>query len=195
MLRQSNKAGFFEALKDSTKPISMDKLTEILSSTIKHDEVNKVITFLAMLLTYTEEDQINISFTAESSTGKSYIPLELSWYFPKADVIEYSYVSPTAFYHEYGILIPDPSDTRENVEPEKRRKIHHIDLHRKILIFIDQPHDLLLQRLRPLLSHDRKVIVSKITDSRAKFGLRTKTVKIEGYPTVLFCTAKFSMED
>lgn len=186
---------FFEALKDSRKPISIDELTEILNSTIKRDEANKVITFLAMLLTYTEEDQINVSFTAESSTGKSYIPLELAWYFPKADVVEYSYVSPTAFYHEYGILIPDPSDTREDVEPEKRRKINYIDLHRKILIFLDQPHDVLLQRLRPLLSHDRKILISKITDHREKSGLRTKTVKIEGYPTVLFCTAKFSMED
>jgi hypothetical protein len=34
-----------------------------------------------------------------------------------------------------------------------------------------------------------------ITDHREKSGLRTKTVKIEGFPTVLFCTAKFSMED
>lgn len=186
---------FFQKRKESIRPLSVDELSEILSSTIKHDEANKVITFLAMLLTYTEEDQINIMFNAESSTGKSYIPLELAWYFPKADVIEYSYVSPTAFYHEYGVLIPDPNDTREDVEPEKRRKINYIDLHRKILIFIDQPHDMLLQRLRPLLSHDRKVLISKITDQHKTHGLRTKTVKIEGYPTVLFCTAKFSMED
>jgi hypothetical protein len=147
-----------------------------------------------MLLTYTDADQINISFTAESSTGKSYIPLELAWYFPKEDIIEYSYVSPTAFFHEYGTLIPDPSDTR-TVEDEARRKIVKIDLSQKILIFVDQPHDMLLQRLRPLLSHDRKTLVSKITDHSMKGGLRTKTAVIEGFPTVIFCTAKFSMED
>ena len=181
-------------LQEVKRPCTLEEVAGILDSTIKRDTSNKIITFLSMLLTYTEEDQFNVSFTAESSTGKSYIPLELVWYFPSEDVIEYSYVSPQAFYHEHGTLLPDPTDKRE-VEPEKRRKIKHIDLHRKILVFIDQPHDVLLQRLRPLLSHDRKTLVSKITDQRKTAGLVTKTVIIEGYPTVLFCTAKFSMED
>jgi hypothetical protein len=179
---------------DVTRPVNLGEISLILDSTIRHDERNKLITFLGMLLTYTEEDQINISFTAESSSGKSYIPLELAWYFPRQDILEYSYVSPTAFFHEYGVLIPDPTD-KNPVEDEKKRKIIVIDLHQKILIFIDQPHDMLLQRLRPLLSHDRKNLIAKITDRREKAGLRTKSVLIEGFPTVLFCTAKFSMED
>jgi Zn ribbon nucleic-acid-binding protein len=180
-------------LKDLVKPITLNEIKEILNSTIKHDERNKLITFSAMLLTYTKEDQINLSFNAESSTGKSYIPLELAWYFPKHDVLEYGYVSPTAFFHEYGTLLPDPTDNR-NIEDEKKRKIILIDLSKKILIFMDQPHDMLLQRLRPLLSHDRKVISHKITDRRKMAGLATKTVLIRGYCTVIFCTAKFSME-
>jgi len=183
-----------EKLKDMTRETTLEEISEILNSTIRHDERNKLITFLSMLLTYTDEDQINVSFTAESSAGKSYIPLELAWYFPKHDVIEYSYVSPTAFFHEYGVMMPDPSDKRD-VEDKEKRKIIIIDLFQKILIFIDQPHDMLLQRLRPLLSHDRKKLISKITDRRERSGLRTKTVLIEGYPTVLFCSAKFSMED
>ena len=181
-------------LKELTEPVTLEKISEILNSTIKHDERNKLITFLVMLLTYTEEDQINLSFTAESSTGKSYIPLELAWYFPKADVLEYGYVSPTAFFHEYGTLMTDPTDTR-NIEDKDKQKIIYINLHQKILIFMDQPHDQLLQRLRPLLSHDRKTITHKITDRRKIGGLKTKTVFIEGYPTVIFCTAKFSMAD
>ena len=175
------------------KPISIEEVSDILETTIKHDRLNKAITFLSMLLTYTEEDQINLSYSAESSTGKSYIPLELAWYFPSEDVIEYSYVSPTAFYHEYGRLIDDPTDF--TADPEKRRKIREIDLHKKVLIFIDQPHDQLLQRLRPLLSHDRKTLVHKITNRSERRGLRTETVMIIGYPTVLFCSSSFSMED
>jgi len=181
-------------IENLTKTVTLEEISKILNSTIKHDERNKLTTFLAMLLTYTEEDQINISFTAESSTGKSYIPLELAWYFPRKDVIEYSYVSPTAFYHEYGEVMTDPDDTR-NIEEKKKHKIKIIDLHQKVLIFIDQPHDQLLQRLRPLLSHDRKTLVSKITDRKLRSGLRTKTILIKGFPTVLFCTSKFSMED
>jgi len=178
-------------LANGQKPISTAELAEILDSTIKHDSNNKIITFLTMLLTYTEEDQINISFAAESSTGKSYIPLELAWYFP--NVVEYCYVSPTAFFHDYGNLITDPADKR-NIPDEKKHKIIEIDLHQKILIFMDQPHDMLLQRLRPLLSHDRKELTLKITD-RKKSALRTKVVHILGYPTVIFCTAKFEMAE
>jgi hypothetical protein len=181
-------------LKDLERPISIDELLEILGTTVKHDDENKAITFLANLLTYTEEDQINIGFLAESSTGKSYIPLELSWYFPKEDVIKLGYASPTAFFHDWGIQLPDPNDKRD-VEDKDKRKITHIDLHQKILIFLDQPHDQLLQRLRSLLSHDEKQIIVKIADRREKSGLRTKTMIIEGYPTVLFCTAKFTMQE
>jgi hypothetical protein len=181
-------------MEELDKPISVDGLIEILGSTIRHDDVNKVIAFLTMLLTYTEEDQINIGFLAESSTGKSYIPLELSWYFPKEDVLKLGYASPASFFHDWGLPLPDPNDKRD-VEDNEKRKIIHIDLHQKILIFLDQPHDQLLQRLRSLLSHDEKEIVVKIADRSQKSGLRTKTVVIEGYPTVLFCTAKFSMQD
>jgi len=189
-----NKDDLYKICREATRPVGLDEIAEILDSTIRHDRRNKLITFLSMVLTYTAEDQINVSFTAESSSGKSYIPLELAWYFPKKDVIEYSYVSPTAFFHEYGTMRSDPTDTG-TIDEEKKRKIIQIDLHQKILLFIDQPHDLLLQRLRPLLSHDRKTLVAKITDRRKIGGLATKTILIEGFPTVLFCSAKFSMED
>ncbi len=192
-LKTPEKTKLENDLKDLIKPVTLDEIKDVLNSTIKHDERNKLVTFLTMLLTYTKEDQINLSFTAESSTGKSYIPLELAWYFPKHDVLEYGYVSPTAFFHEYGTLLPDPTDNR-NIDDEKKRKIVLIDLSKKILIFMDQPHDMLLQRLRPLLSHDRKVISHKITDRRKMAGLSTKTVLIRGYCTVIFCTAKFTME-
>ncbi len=182
------------SLKEQIKPLSIDELTEILGSTVRHDDVNKAITFLTMLLTYTEEDQINLGFLAESSTGKSYIPLELSWYFPKEDVLKTGYASPTAFFHDWGALLTDPSDKRD-VEEDKKRKVTHIDLHQKILIFLDQPHDQLLQRLRSLLSHDEKQIIVKIADRSQKSGLRTKNIALDGYPTVLFCTAKFTMQD
>lgn len=184
-------------LKYKNQVITKHKLLQILSSTIKHDTRNKLITFLVMLLTFTEEDQINLAFLAESSSGKSYIPLELAWYFKdnaRDDrVLELGYVSPTAFFHDFGEWKVDPNDTRD-VEEEKKHKIIEIDLHQKILIFIDQPHDMLLQRLRPLLSHDRKNITAKITDRKEKGGLRTKTVHIRGFPTVIFCSSNFSIK-
>ena len=87
-------------LKDLNKPLTVDDLRGILGLTIKHDNDNKVITLLCMALTYTEEDQTNLGFLAESSTGKSYIPLELSWYFPAEDLIKLGYASPQTFFYE-----------------------------------------------------------------------------------------------
>ena len=164
-------------LKDLQREITLKELDEILDSTVKYDSPNKKITFLMMLLNYTESNQTNLAFNAESSTGKSYIPIELSWFFPQNDVREIAYSSPTSFFHDHGVWL-------------KEEKQIVINLHQKILLFLDQPHDQLLQRLRPLLSHDKKELIYKITDRRQKSGLRTKNVKVIGYPSVIFCSAK-----
>ena len=82
--------------------LTVQELLNILGTTIKHDNVNKLITFLAMLCTYTEDSQFNVSFRAPSSTGKSYIPLEIASYFPEEDLRIIAYSSPTAFYHDTG---------------------------------------------------------------------------------------------
>jgi hypothetical protein len=54
-----------------------------------------------MLLAQTNEDQLNIGFQAESSAGKSYIPIEVASYFQKAE-IEISHSKPSSFYHDGG---------------------------------------------------------------------------------------------
>lgn len=164
---------------DSTKfkPLSANDLSEILGLTIKKDEENKIVTFLCELSAYTENAQFNISYNAPSSTGKSYIPTEIAKLFPKEDVMEIGYCSPTAFFHDVGT-------------PDKDKKGHiTVDLSRKIMIFLDQPHTQLLERLRPLLSHDNKKISIKITDKSQRQGLRTKNVTLIGFPAVIFCTA------
>jgi hypothetical protein len=217
-------------MSEADKKLSVNDVIDILGSTVKHDDQNKAICFLSMLLTYTEEDQINIGFLAESSSGKSYIPLELSAYFPKEDVLALGYATPRCFFHDYGTLMlkhgipvnfdlkPNKAAIKEDLEIEKgdvskeevelayKREMRRwrellkgsyylVDLHQKILIFLDMPHDELLQRLRSLLSHDQKEITSLITDKKDKGGLRTKKVVIRGFPTVIFCSAKFSLAD
>jgi len=176
------KKQFLASMRDLMKEVSLDEIDEILSATIKHDRTSKLITFLSMVLTYTEEDQQTVTFKSESSRGKSYIPLEIAQYFPQDDIQTIAYASPAAFFHQHGLWI-------------KETKTVWIDLERKILIFLDQPHDLLLQRLRPLLSHDQKELNYKITDKTQKKGLKTKNILINGYPTVIFCTAKQNIDE
>lgn len=165
-----------------TKPLTINELLEILGLTVKHDNINKIITFLCMLTAYTEESQFNVSFRAPSATGKSYIPIELAQYFPKEDIRMYAGASPTSFFHEVG-----------NWDDEKKAIV--VDLEKKILIFLDQPHDQLLQKLRPLLSHDQKELVYKITDKKERKGLRTKTVIVRGFPSVIFCTGSLKIDE
>ncbi len=164
------------------KPLTSQDLVEMLGLTIKQDEENKVVTFLCELSAYTDSAQFNISFNAPSSTGKSYIPTEIARLFPAEDVLELAYCSPTAFFHDVG-------------EWDKEAGRYIVDLSRRILIFLDQPHTLLLQHLRPVLSHDKKEISLKITDKTQKFGLKTKNVLLKGYPAVIFCTAGLKIDE
>ncbi|OGN26033.1 MAG: hypothetical protein A2925_04875 [Candidatus Yanofskybacteria bacterium RIFCSPLOWO2_01_FULL_44_22] len=163
-------------------PITSEQLIETLGLTIKYDAENKLTTFLCELSAYTENAQFNISYNAPSSTGKSYIPTEIARLFPQDDVMEIAYCSPTAFFHDAG-------------EYNKEKNTYLVDLSHKILIFLDQPHNELLARLRPLLSHDKKEIILKITDKSQKFGLKTKNVLLRGYPSVIFCTAGLKIDE
>jgi hypothetical protein len=161
--------------------ITIGELNEVLGQSVKFDNENKLITFFAQLSAFTEEDQFNVSFNAPSSTGKSYIPLEIASLFPREDLMELGYCSPQSFFH----------DAEENKETGEFVK----DLSRKIIIFIDQPNPELLSRLRPILSHDRKETITKITDKKEKKGMRTKTIKIIGYPSVIHCSAGLRVDE
>lgn len=165
----------------SFKTLYSDDIAKILSLTIKEDNDNKIITFLAYILTYTDSAQMNIGFYGPSAGGKSHTAIEVSNFFPE-DLLKLASASPTAFFHEDGI---------ENKETNTKV----LDLSRKIIIFLDMPNSMLLERLRPLLSHDEKIIKLKITDKNKGGGNRTKTVEIIGFPTVVFCSANFKIDE
>lgn len=164
------------------KPLMSEDLIKILGNTIKKDDENKIIAFLSELAAYTDNSQFNIIFNAPSSAGKSYIATEIARLFPPADIKEIAYCSPTAFFHDEGTY-------------SKQLEGYVVNLARKIIIFLDQPHQQLLERLRPLLSHDKKEIRLKITDKGQKHGLRTKNIVLLGYPSVIFCTANLQTDE
>lgn len=163
-------------------PLKWDDIVQILDLTIKHDNMNKLLVFLAMLSAFSENSQINVLLNAPSSSGKSYIPLEIAKLFPEESMMKIMYASQTAFFHENG-------------EYDKEKNEKHIRLDRKIIIFIDQPRSDLLARLRPLLSHDEKVMTCKITDKSGQWGNKTKNIVIHGYPMAIFCTASSGLDE
>ncbi len=180
----------FAVLRSGPKPIDVSTFEEIttkelaavLNQTIKQDNENKLVTFLCMLSAFTEDSQLNVSFNAPSSTGKTYIPIQVAQYFPEADVREYGGASPTAFFHD-------------NVIYDKDRNCYITDLERKILIFLEQPHTKLQENLRPLLSHDKKEIPYKITDKDKKGSNRAKNIVIRGFPATIFCSAGMRLNE
>ena len=173
-----------ELTPELTRELTYKEIAVILSTSIKKDYAPKIITFSAMLLAQTNEDQLTLGFQSESSAGKSYIPLEVCLYFPKNEVDEIASASPTAFYHD-----------SVNSTWDAEKKLITCNLENKILIFMDMQHFQLMEKLRPMLSHDRKELKYKITDKSAKHGIKTKNVIIRGFPTVCFCSTSVSPDE
>jgi hypothetical protein len=173
------------------------EVCDVFSSVIKRDLVTTAITFLGLVLTYTDRNQVVICYKADSSTGKSYIPLELVSIFPDqgTDILKLAGASPTSFIHE-----ANAEPIYEEGIDDKGKVVRHlkhlvVNLERKILIFKDQPDYRLLAKLRSFLSKDEREAIFKITDRTKSGKNRTKTVVLRGYPTVLYCSAKLLGED
>lgn len=166
----------------SLPEMSIDELAAVLSLTIRQDFENKVMTFLAMLTAYTESDQLNLSFNGPSSSGKSYIALQVAQYFPRADIKSYGHVSPTGFF--YGAAKKDKTTGRQIV-----------DLERKILIFTEQPHAKLQENLRAFLSHDEKEISYVSTNKDTKGANRADERFLRGYSVAIFCSSAMRIDE
>ncbi len=177
------------------KELHSADVIRILGSTVKRDDANKVLAFLAFITVYTDDAQFNLTFQAPSASGKSYIALEAAQYFPKSDVMKLAYSSPQAFFHEQGqpVYSKEPVKGKDGKMPTPDATL--VNLEGKIIIFVDQPHAQVLERLRPILSHDEKEIHLQITDKQKGGGQRTKKIIVRGYPVVVFCTACLSFDE
>lgn len=168
-------------LDKAPREITLDEVADVLSLTIKDDNSNKKVVFLAMLSAYTERSQINVSLNAPSATGKTYLASEVAKLFPKEDKVERSGASPTSFFYGEGVQ-------------DKARKAKIVSLERKILIFYEQPNPALQERLRPLLSHDDKELVHSLTN-RNKGTNRAEDIIIRGFAATIFCSANMRLDE
>ena len=168
---------------NSFEEMPIEKLEKILGMTIKYDNINKIVLFLAMLTTYTEEDQLNVFLNARSSSGKSYIVQEVAKLFPEEDILDFCKVTPKAFfYNEENMFINDDGEKCLN-------------LSRKILIFYDQMDPQLQMNLRSLLSHDKKKLPYMNTNKGRNGANVAETVYILGFPSTFFCSANMQMDE
>lgn len=186
-----------ESLTELSRETDVYEICDIFGTVIKRDLSTTAITFLGLVLTYTDRNQVVICYKADSSTGKSYIPIELVLLFPDqaTDVLKLAGASPTSFIHEANAEPVYEEGIDDKGKPVKHLKHLVVNLERKILIFKDQPDYRLLAKLRSFLSKDEKEAIFKITDRTKSGKNRTKTVVLRGYPTVLYCSAKLTGED
>jgi len=196
-LAQANRREFLDTLSDLNRETDIYEVCDVFGSVIKRDVPTTAISFLGLVLTYTDRNQVVICYKADSSTGKSYIPIELVLLFPdqKEDVLKLAGASPTSFIHEANAEPEYEESLDDKGKPVKHLKLLRVDLERKILIFKDQPDYRLLAKLRSFLSKDEREAIFKITDRTKSGKNRTKTVVLRGYPTVLYCSAKLTGED
>lgn len=162
--------------------MSLDELADILSLTIKHDYLSKTITFLGMLSAYTYDSQLNISFNAPSSSGKTYITSEVAKLFPAEDKIEISGASPTALFYQQG-------------EIDKDSGARILNLENKMLIFYELPDQRVQERLRAIASHDNRVQTHFYTNKTKNGTNKTDKIQIVGFPAMVFCSASLRINE
>ena len=76
-----------------------------------------------------------------------------------------------------------------------RNSYRLVDISHKILLFLESPHPDLLNKIKMILSHDREMIMFKITDRNLKGQLETITIVIKGFPAVFICSTRKETEE
>ncbi len=164
------------------KDITLQDVVNTLEPIIKHDNDNKLVTFLCMLSAYTDSSQMNVSFNSPTSTGKSYTAIQIASLFPDADKIKLSGASPTSFFHGEGIY-------------DKERNAKIVSLERKILLLYEQPNPELQAKLRAVLSHDERELHYRITNKDKKGANRAELIIVRGFPATVFCSAGLRLDE
>jgi len=168
----------------------LDFIDRALEKTIKYDKMHRRLVFLGMLSTY-GSNPLNVALKAEPTTGKSWIMTQTATFFPEEDVMKYCDASPTAFYWKFGKMIckdhGEKCSSKIKCTAEKYKKL---SFRHKILMFLDQPNDVLLQHMKPLLSHDEKILIRLATDPNKRGHNKASEVHLEGWPALCYASCQ-----
>ncbi len=180
-------------------PDPLPVILAYLGHYVREDEVTGLAVFLAGLSAYV--DPLNLALLGPKSVGKTYTAIMALSLLPEEDVWWLGGMSPTALVHERGRL---EDSSGQPVDPALLRELRRrskeayyevvaglrtvVDLDGKVLLFLEPPHLETFNRLKPLLSHDRREIVWKFADRPRGGSLRTQTVVLRGWPVAIFCS-------
>lgn len=145
------------------------------------DIVYRKAVYLTCISTLTHE-AINLAPLGRASIGKSFGSTKMTAYIPDDYVLSLGGLSPNALIHDHSAY-------------DKKNAVYVVDLTKKIILFLDTPHPDTLNRLKPLLSHDKYETKFKIVDKTKSGQLRTKTVIVKGWPAVILSSAKTGLSN
>jgi hypothetical protein len=82
--------------------------------------------------------------------------------------------------------IEQVEELKEELEKLLRESKYQIDLHGRILVFLEPPHPEVWNILKPIISHDHWEMEHPYVDT----DLKTKNVVTRGWPVCIFCSAR-----
>lgn len=165
-------------------------------------------------LTVYSHNPLCLGIRAPTSEGKTYaITQTIQKYFPKEDIWLIGSMSPKALIRQNGVLVDSNNEPLDKRIRELKVKIKEcdrdddlnqkiyleselsklyqtgkwlIDLHGKILVFLEPPHPDVWEIIKSILSHDSWEIEHPYVDA----DLKTKNIVTRGWPVCIFCSAK-----
>jgi hypothetical protein len=125
------------------------------------------------------EQPINHALFGRDSIGKSYNAIHVARLLDDRGkhVWFLGGISPTSFIYDFG-------------EYDKTRKAWIADLNSITMLFLEPPHPETWTKLKPVLSHDKKEIMFKVTQKSKGGQLRTLRCVVRGWPAVIQCAAE-----
>ncbi len=165
-------------------------------------------------LTVYSHNPLCLGIRAPTSEGKTYaITQTIQKFFPKEDIWIIGSMSPKALIRQNGVLVDSNNKPLDERIRELKVKIKEcdrdddlnqkiyleselsklyqtgkwlIDLHGKILVFLEPPHPDVWEIIKSILSHDSWEIEHPYVDA----DLKTKNIVTRGWPVCIFCSAK-----
>ena len=185
----------------------LDVLIDIVSKEIKEEPENCRQAILAFLSAWTGNPQ-NLRILAPSGEGKTYLVTKIARLFPQDQVIILQNATPQSFkyhitkkvietspgvfedYQEFMDKIEDEGDKKKKILELKNQIYDLVDFTGKILVFVDAQSFHLWESLKPILSHDQKILKSLSVNKSKSGTIQAQKIIFQGHPAVIYCSAK-----
>ncbi len=191
-----------------------DEIIETISKEVIDEKDNITQNLLAIFSTYSH-NPLNLRNLSPSGYGKTHMVESTVQYFPPDDIIKLARATPQSFkYHGKKMveIMPDTfidyqkamDDLIEKFPNEEERTKERkwideniwtvFDFENKTLIFLDSQSFGLWESIKPVLSHDTKVMKSLGVNKGKSGTLQGERFATLGAPSVIYCSAKNEIE-